>query len=280
MSATIISDHLLGSTAYWTAAVRAAEHARAERLFDDPWAAALAGRAGEEWLAQRSPDSVLPIVLRTRFFDDLLQHVTVQNGVRQIVLPAAGLDTRAFRLQWPAGTRLFELDQPAVLAHKEQVLRAAGAQPACVRQTVAVDLTGPWQAALAAAGFDAGRPSVWLLEGFLFYLANDDIVRLLDAVTGQAAPGSWLGCDVINDAVLTSPWTRAWVEMQAKSGAPWIGTLDDPEGFLGARGWRVTLSQAGEPDANHGRWARPAVPRAPGMPHNWFVVAQRAAPAA
>ena len=86
-----------------------------------------------------------------------------------------------------------------------------------------------------------------------------------------------MGFDIINSAVLTSPWTRPWVEMQAQSGAPWIGTLDDPRGFLAVRGWKTTLTQAGQPEANHGRWRLPVIPvTLPDMPHNWFVTAQRA----
>ena len=268
--------HFLGSTARWTAAVRGKESARGDRLFDDPWAAALAGEEGAAWIEQRSADSTLPIVLRTRFFDDFLQRITSQNALQQIVLMAAGLDTRAFRLTWPEETRLFELDQPAVLKYKEQVLHTAGAQPACRRQTIEVDLTGPWIQALVEAGYDPQLPSGWLLEGFLFYLPTESIKPLLDAVTGIAAPGSWMGFDIINSNVLTSPWTRPWVEMQARSGAPWIGTLDDPGTFLAPRAWKATLTQAGAPDANHGRWTYPVIPtQMPDMPHNWFVVAEK-----
>jgi len=169
----VTPDHLLGSTAHWTASVRAKESARADRLFDDPWAAALAGKEGEEWIEHRSADSVIPMVIRTRFFDDWLQCISQQDGIRQIALMAAGLDTRTFRLNWP-----------------EQ--------------------------------------------------------------------------------------TRQWVEMQAQSGAPWIGTLDDPEGFLAARGWKAALSQAGAKDANYGRWPYPVIPvTMPDMPHNWFVIARK-----
>ena len=92
--------NLVGSTAHWTAAVRAKESERPDRLFDDPWAAALAGEAGMAWLEPRTPDSLAPIVLRTRYFDDFLQRITRQSGIRQVVLLAAGLDTRAFRLSW------------------------------------------------------------------------------------------------------------------------------------------------------------------------------------
>jgi methyltransferase (TIGR00027 family) len=269
-------DELLGATARWTAAVRAKESARQDRLFYDPWAAALAGQAGESWIEGRSEDSVAPIALRTRFFDDALQRMALQDGIRQVVLMAAGLDTRAFRLSWPAGTRLFELDQAPVLAYKEQILHSAGAQPACERQMIEADLTAPWQERLVRAGFDPGRPSGWLLEGFLFYLPDDSLARVLDEVTGMAAPGSWLGFDIVNRITLTSPWTRQWIQMQADSGAPWVGWLDDPEGFLAARGWQVSLTQPGEEGANFGRWAYPVIPRTmPDMPRSWYVVARR-----
>jgi methyltransferase (TIGR00027 family) len=272
----VTPDHLLGSTARWTASVRAMESAREDRLFHDPWAAALAGKEGDEWIKQRSADSVAPIVLRTRFFDDFLQRITTQNGIRQVVLMAAGLDTRAFRLSWPDQTRLIELDHPSVLKYKEQVLGTAGAQPACVRQIIEVDLTDPWGEALTEAGFDPRQPSGWLLEGFLFYLSNQSITHILDEVTCLAAPGSWMGFDIMNSITLTSPLTRQWVEMQANLGASWIGTMDDPEGFLTRRGWKATLTQAGQADANHGRWPFPVIPTTmPDIPHNWFVTAQR-----
>ena len=132
----------LEATARWTAAVRAAESARDDRLFDDPWAERLAGPEGRSWIDERSPDSVVPIALRTRYFDDWLGSISERDGIRQIVLVAAGLDTRAYRLDWPDRTHLFELDRPAVLRHKDEVLAGAGARPRCLRRTVEADLTG------------------------------------------------------------------------------------------------------------------------------------------
>lgn len=272
------TGQLLGATAYWTAAVRAVETEREDRLFADPWGAALAGEVGAQWIAGRSATSVIPIVLRTRYFDDFVQRITQEEGIRQVVLVAAGLDTRAYRLTWPDGTRLFELDQPEVLAYKAQVLDGTGAHPACTRQVVGTDLTASWATALSEAGFEAAQPGVWLLEGFLFYLEPEVITGLLDAVTALAVPGSWLGFDIINSDTLTSALTRPWIEMQAQAGAPWVGTLDDPVGFLAARGWQASLSQAGQPAANHGRWPFPVIPtNMPGMPHNWYVTARRGA---
>jgi methyltransferase (TIGR00027 family) len=276
MPEKIASKQNLGLTARWTAGVRAVETRREARLFDDPWAAALAGEVGMAWIAQRPPESLIPMIIRTRFFDDFLLEVTDRHGLRQVVILAAGLDTRAFRLDWPAGTTLFEIDQPHVLEYKQAVLQSAGAQPACARRTIALDLTEAWEEALVQAGFEAGQPAAWLLEGFLFYLPDVQMVQVLEQVSAMAAAGSWLGCDLINRLVLSSPWTHAWVQMQADMGAPWLGALDDPQGFFSKRGWQVSLTQAGAPDANYGRWLLPVIPtRMPGMPHNWYVTAEK-----
>lgn len=271
----IASESLLSSTAYWMASVRAREHEREDRLIRDPWAAALAGEEGMAWIANRSAESVVPILIRTRYFDDFLQRITHEHGILQVVLLAAGLDTRAFRLCWPEGTAVFELDQPSILTYKEQILHAANAQSACARQVIGVDLTAPWVDELLSHGFDPQRPSVWLLEGFLFYLVNEIIRQLLDEVANLASPGSWMGFDVVNSVMLTSPLTQKWLEMQAQSGAPWIGTMDDPVAFLAQRGWEARLTQAGADDANYGRWPFPVIPvTLPNMPHNWFVTAR------
>lgn len=264
----------LEATARWTAAVRAREDARADRLFADPWAAALAGEAGAAWLAARTPGSETPIVLRTRYFDDWLT-ASVREG-DQVVLLAAGLDTRAWRLPWPAGVTLFEVDREAVLDHKAAAMAGAGAVPACERRAVAADLGGDWAAALVAAGFSPDRRSVILAEGVLFYLPEELVHRVLAAIGPLAAPGSRLGFDIVNSVVLVSPYTKAWVEMQAAAGAPWLGTLDDPVAELDALSWTAVLAQAGEPEANHGRWTLPVIPQAvPGMPRNWYVTAER-----
>lgn len=273
---TIDSKSTLASTAHWTASARAMESARPDGLFRDPWAASLAGPVGAEWIARRTPDSVIPIIIRTRFFDDFLQRVTREYALSQVVLMASGLDTRAFRLAWPEGTQVFELDQPAVLQYKEQVLASAGAQPSCTRQVIEQDLAGPWQSALVGSSFRPDLPSLWLLEGFLFYLPNDLIGSILESLSPMAAPGSWLGFDIINGVMLNHPYTKAWIEMQAASGAPWIGTMDDPVEYLAGLGWHASLTQAGQPDASYGRWNLPVIPtHMPGIPHNWFVTAQK-----
>jgi methyltransferase (TIGR00027 family) len=268
----------LEATARWTAAVRAAETARPDRLLEDPWAADLAGAEGAAWLAERPEASLLPIALRTRYFDDWLVDVVGSGGPRQVVLLGAGLDTRAFRLAWPAGTIVFELDRSPVLDHKERVLAASAARPACARRAVVTDLAGAWSDDLLAAGFDAGRPAAWLLEGLLFYLPDEVVARILGAVSRLAAPGSRLAFDVVNGLVLTSPWTRPWVEMQAAAGAPWIGTMDDPVGTLAALGWRARLAQPGEPGATCPRWTLPVAPAGmAGVPRTWYVTAERTA---
>ena len=184
----------LAATAEWIAAVRASETRRPDRLLDDPWAAALAGPHGEDWLGERAGSPALAdMIIRARFFDDFLRRVTGTGEVRQVVLLAAGLDTRGYRLSWPDRVQVFELDQPGVLDRKQDILDGAGAKPRCARRAVGADLTGRWTTALLDAGFDPRALSCWLAEGFLFYLPGERIARLLDEVTGLAHAGSWLG---------------------------------------------------------------------------------------
>jgi methyltransferase (TIGR00027 family) len=250
------------------------ENARPDCLYEDPWASALAGEIGMKWIESRTPESVVTIVLRTRYFDDFLQRITNEQDIHQVVLVAAGLDTRAFRLKWPDQTHVFELDQVEVMRYKNKILQNSGAKPTCHRHTIEADLSKPWVNKMMDSSFNPQEPSVWLLEGFLFYISNELVIQILDQVTSIAAYESWLGCDVVNSISLTSPLTRHWIEMQAQAGAPWIGTMDDPEEFFRERGWKAALTQAGAEDANHGRWPYPILPtKMPDFPHNWFVTA-------
>jgi methyltransferase (TIGR00027 family) len=159
------------------AAARARESERADRLFSDPLAAALAGPEGFTWLAhlEAAAWSTVPglyPVIRTRFFDDFVLDSCRRLGVRQVVLAAAGLDTRAFRLDWPSRTRLYEMDLPEVLTSKEDVIGKAGAIPNCERLTVGVDLQeATWPEALVARGYRPERQSIWLIEGLLSKLS-------------------------------------------------------------------------------------------------------------
>lgn len=263
------SENMLGTTSRWTAAARARETKRPDALVSDPLAERLAGESGMAWIASRPPESTLPILLRTRYFDDFLQRVAA-GGIRQIVLLACGLDTRAYRLQWPGDTVLYEVDQAAVVEYKEGTLRDV--QPACERRALAADLTQPWEAQLCEAGLDPDVPACFLLEGFLFYLAQPAMERILDQVAAFAAPGSAIGFDVVNSATFSNVYTKPWLDMQAAAGAPWLSSLDDPVDFMDTRGWDVSLTQAGQPGANYGRWSLPVLPVAlPGAPHNWFV---------
>lgn len=269
----------LGLTARWAAAVRAGESERPDRLFTDPWAGLLAGEEGAAWAADRPADSLVTMVLRTRFYDDFLQRVTRADGIGQVVLLAAGLDSRGFRLSWPEATVVYELDQPDVLERKDRTLHAAGARPRADRRVCPTDLRmKEWVDDLTGAGFDRHSPAVFLAEGFSFYLPAPAVLTLLEQVTDCAAPGSALGMDVVNTQILNHPLTRSWVEMQAAAGAPWIGTFDDPVAALDRLGWRAELSQCGGPDAHHGRWPYPQIPiSAPDLPHHWLVTARRPA---
>jgi methyltransferase (TIGR00027 family) len=272
----------IAPTSRWMAAARARESERADRLFDDPLAAALAGPDGVAWLermefAAQSDSPGLYPVIRTRFFDDFLLDACRRLGVRQVVLAAAGLDTRAFRLNWPPQVCLYEMDLPEVLDAKEEVIEAAGAKASCERRTIRVDLSQEtWPEALLAVGYQPERPSVWLIEGLLFYLTRAAVHGLLGKVGALTVTGSLLGLDVMNRGLFFSP--VAWpnqVALTQRGAAGRFGT-NAPETLMGRHGWEADVTQPGEEGANYGRWSRPMVPRElPGLPRSFLVKARR-----
>jgi len=237
-----------------TAAARARESARPDALFIDPWAELLAGEAGQAFLQRQ--DEVQPAtpiyVVRHRFFDLFLLDAAAR-GLQQVVLVAAGLDTRAYRLAWPDGTHLYELDHPQVLGYKRDVLDAAGAVPACTRVSVPADLREDWSAILLQAGFRPDKPTAWLAEGLLFYLPEAAVRALLRTMASLSASASVLGTDTMSAAMLASEERRAWVQLYADSGAPFVFGTDDPDGLVRSCGWKPVIHLGRDLGASYGR---------------------------
>ncbi|MUL82831.1 MULTISPECIES: class I SAM-dependent methyltransferase [unclassified Mycolicibacterium] len=203
----------VGSTAVMVAAARAGETRRENPLIRDPYAAILVAGAGTGvWETLLDQDVVIEIeqvdaeaakifehmgsyqAVRTHFFDEYFTDAA-KAGIRQIVILASGLDSRAYRLEWPAGTTVYEIDQPKVLEYKAETLAAHGAQPSAQRAEVAIDLRQDWPKALREAGFDDGQPTAWLAEGLLMYLPADAQDRLFELVTELSAPGSRIAAE-------------------------------------------------------------------------------------
>jgi methyltransferase (TIGR00027 family) len=193
----------VGSTALFVAASRALEARKPDPLAVDPYAEAFCRAVGGEWVDLfdgAAPDHILHSGFgdqfvnfqgaRTRYFDAYFA-AAAAAGVRQIVLLAAGLDSRAYRLAWPEGTVVYELDQPQVLEFKRRVLADRGDEPRAQRCEIAIDLRDDWQAALTASGFDPGQPSAWLAEGLLMYLPADAQQALFTGIDALSAPLSW-----------------------------------------------------------------------------------------
>ena len=189
---------------------------------------------------------VTGIGIRTRFYDDYVA-AAWEAGCRQVVLLAAGLDTHAFRLHWPADLRLFEVDLPGLFAFKEAVLVQRSATPRCSRTVVvAIDLHEEWSTRLTAAGFDPAAPSAWTAEGLLPYLSNDDAAGLLERVGELSAPESRLSFDYDEFAEgSTLGKLRATPGMQEVA-SMWQGGLSEsPLEWMRAHGWLVSAREPG-----------------------------------
>lgn len=203
----------VGATATMVAAGRAMATKDPRGLIDDPFAAPLVRAVGLDFFTKMmdgqldldaidnmSPERLQAIsdgmAVRTKYFDDYFADA-MAAGVRQAVILASGLDARAYRLPWPAGSVVYEIDQPRVIEFKTATLAGIGAEPTAQRRTVPIDLRADWPAALKAAGFDPAAPTAWLAEGLLIYLPPQAQDRLFDDITAFSAPGSAIATEFV-----------------------------------------------------------------------------------
>jgi methyltransferase (TIGR00027 family) len=221
---------LVGATALSVAAARAVETSGGDPLIRDEFARVLVSSAGPAWARLADPDlawldddpygqrahrlGIKYQAVRTHFFDEYFADAA-GAGVRQVVLLAAGLDSRAYRLHWPADTAVYEIDQPKVLEYKTRILEQDGAVPTASRRPVPVDLRDDWPAALTAAGFDRTQPTAWLAEGLLPYLPSDAQDRLFEMFTTLSAPGSQVAVEVFG---MNSSNSQRWLRMRERLG--------------------------------------------------------------
>jgi methyltransferase (TIGR00027 family) len=203
----------VGATATMIAAGRAMASKTEHPLINDPFADPLVRAVGLEFFVKMIDGSVdfsttenassarreaiiNGVAVRTKYFDDCLL-AAMDAGVRQVVILASGLDSRAYRLNWPAETVVYEIDQPQVIEFKTTTLADLGAQPTATRRTIPIDLRSDWPAALQAAGLDAAAPTAWLAEGLLIYLPSEAQDRLFDNITAMSAAGSTVATEYV-----------------------------------------------------------------------------------
>ena len=259
----------VGVTATIVATSRALAAQGPEPLLDDPYAEPLVRAVG---LAaslrildgQTSlEDDPMPdrktrteqVLVWTRFFDDFFTSAT-QAGIGQAVILASGLDTRAYRLGWPAGTVVYEIDQPDVIEFKTRTLADLGATPNAEHQAIGVDLRDDWPAALRAGGFDVDQPTAWSAEGLLPYLPSEAQDRLFDNISALSAPGSRLATEHIpapeagassDESVqrFTERWQRDGFDLDAAD-LVYQGERNFVGDYLTGHGWQVRIHPASE----------------------------------
>lgn len=298
----------VGATALGVAAARAAETRSENPLISDPFAQVFLDAAGDGvWNWHAAPqlpselveaEPTLPLQMqsmvgymasRTAFFDEFFLDAT-RAGIRQAVILAAGLDARAWRLRWPAGTTVYELDQPRVLEFKASTLAEHGAEPACNRIAVAVDLRQDWPTALRQAGFDPSVPSVWSAEGLMPYLPAAAQDLLFERIQALTAPGSRVAVEALGPK-FHDPEIRAerrarmdrlralMAQVDPQRELPRTDELwyfeerEDVGDWFARHGWEVTVTPTDELMAGYGRRVPEEVEDR--IPGNLFVSAQR-----
>ncbi|MED5812714.1 class I SAM-dependent methyltransferase [Mycolicibacterium sp. 050232] len=265
----------VGATATMVAAARAIASAEPDPLIDDPYAADLVRAVGVEFFTKLVDGEIALdgelaagaelmtgiMAVRTKFFDDFFLSAC-RAGIRQAVILASGLDSRAYRLPWPDGTVVYELDQPAVIGAKTAAMARIGATPTAERRTVAIDLREDWPEALRAAGFDPTAPSAWSAEGLLAYLPPDAQDRLFDNITALSAPGSRLATEYHlpgmavdlreRGQVLSEQWRQHGLDLDLAN--LWYdGERNSVVEYLTGGGWSVTARRRPELFAEYGR---------------------------
>ncbi|MGN6337479.1 class I SAM-dependent methyltransferase [Mycobacterium sp.] len=263
----------VGATATMVAAARAVASQGPNPLLDDQLADPLVRAVGLEPFIRIMDGEVdfaddplmnrktraEQMTVRTRFFDDFFMTAT-KEGVRQAVILASGLDTRAYRLPWPAGTVVYEIDQPRVIAFKTNTLADFGAAPTAERRTVGVDLRDDWPTALRESGFDVTQPTAWSAEGLLPYLPSEAQDRLFDHIASLSAPGSRLATEHVPDPDsftddrmqrITERWRRAGLNLDAGD-LFYRGERSVVVDYLTEHGWEVTAHPVRELYAHNG----------------------------
>ena len=254
----------VGATATMVAVGRAIASTDEHGLIDDPWAAPLVRAVGIEAftmmvdgtldIADVAPETAAQfksnideMAVRTKFFDDYFVGAG-ESGVRQAVILAAGLDSRAYRLPWADGTVVYEVDQPDVIEFKTRTLADLGATPTAERRTVAIDLREDWPAAMRAAGLDPDRPTAWCAEGLLIYLPQEAQDRLFDNIHELSAPGSTVATEFVpgmrdfdpeSARAAADTFSRLGLEMDMPSLIS-HGERTSAADYLAAKGWQMT----------------------------------------
>ncbi|MCA2319927.1 class I SAM-dependent methyltransferase [Mycobacterium intracellulare] len=253
----------VGVTATIVAAGRAMATKDPRGLINDPFAEPLVRAVGLDLftkmmdgeldmsaIADVSPAVARAMVdgnaVRTKYFDDYVLNAT-GRGIRQVVILASGLDTRAYRLPWPTGTVVYEIDQPQVMEFKATTLAGLGARSLTTLRAVSVDLRADWPAAVRAAGLDSSAPTAWLAEGLLMYLRPEDQDRLFDNITALSASGSRVATEFVTSIVdfdaerartISNPFRDHGVDIDLAS-LVYTGQRNHALDYLGAKGWQL-----------------------------------------
>jgi len=252
-----MSGDMVAYSSQLIAAWRATESAYGEAaLFDDFLAPTLAGPHALKRVEPKKTNNAR-FSIRTKYFDDWVSEAVRLHGIGQIVLPAAGMDSRAFRLNLEPHVHVYEIDQAVVMKEKSALLKAAhpDLKPTCNRHEVVADLAVPdWSDKLVAAGFRRSEASAWVIEGLLYYLTEQEVEALFKTIRCMVTNDSVLLASIVTKRrIFQDEGQRKDSTNRLQSKFKWF--CEDPEGFFGRLGFEVVDNVAlGSERANFGRW--------------------------
>jgi len=238
----------VSDTARWVAVYRAMESVRRDALFNDPFAARLAGSQGTQIVKELKHGKSLawPMIVRTAVFDEMIMDRVTNGGIDTVINLAAGLDTRPWRMPLPASLRWIDVDLPGITEYKANAMRDE--KPVCRYEAIVTNLTDASARTALFARIDSESTTALVItEGLLIYLTADQVGTLARDIHSMRSASWWL-LDLASERLLAI-MNRYWGRAVAAGNAPFQFAPADGTAFFEKFGWHEIEFRSGLDEA-------------------------------
>lgn len=228
----------VSDTALWVAVYRAMESERKDAIFKDPFARRMAGERGQSIVdaMPRGKDLAWAMIVRTAVMDELIQQC-IAEGATSILNLAAGLDTRAYRMDLPEHVHWFHVDFPPMVDYVQE--KMAGETPRCKLTYLAADLRVAEQRDAVFKTAASKGPVLVVTEGLLVYLPPEDVEQLATALRETASARWWISD--LATPLLLKRLSRSWSSKLKQGNAPFLFAPADAAAFFKPLGWNESV---------------------------------------